>query len=307
MEGNVSWSPDGTEILVGALVISLDGSSLLRLPGPVDRDGLLWPAGPGRASWSPDGSRVAVQSRDHVEGKPDVPTIVLYTVNRDGSDSRVLVVQGGDGNLSPGSGSLPDEDWAASATYHFGGAGPSPEPVDVAGCSNGIAVPSPESHPLLVRDCETLLRMRDSLGSSPPLNWSANRSIGEWTGVGIYTHGTPPAVESVVNGERFDRINIHGPPSAVKSLRLQGPGQGYRHERILTGVIPPEIGLLSSLRVLHLQNNWLGGEVPSQLGNLTELESIDLSNNRLVGCIRADGFRATLDIRHDPSVSICGR
>ena len=43
---NLSWSPDGAEILYGRLVVAADGSSILRLP-------------PGSASRSPDGSRIA--------------------------------------------------------------------------------------------------------------------------------------------------------------------------------------------------------------------------------------------------------
>ena len=91
--GNLSWSPDGSELLwginsphrdgskppLGNLVIRSDGSGFRELPGPG-----------GYASWSPDGSRIAVSPQGH-------PSYVLYTVARDGSDIQVLVDRTGDG------------------------------------------------------------------------------------------------------------------------------------------------------------------------------------------------------------------
>lgn len=98
--GAVTWSPSGSEILVGPYVASVDGSELRLLPGP---DGAPQLIGGDAAhagllsdeysltSWSSDGSRIAVQS-DHQS--------VLYTVARDGSDSRVLVERNDHGSLS---------------------------------------------------------------------------------------------------------------------------------------------------------------------------------------------------------------
>ncbi len=94
-DSSLSWSPDGSELLLSSAwsrpaVINLGEAKLRRLPGPV-----------GSASWSPDGSRIAISSRahDHNEATPK-----LFTVARDGSDGRILVMQDREGNLTPGHG-----------------------------------------------------------------------------------------------------------------------------------------------------------------------------------------------------------
>ena len=99
----VAWSPEGSEILVGPYVASTDGSAILLLPRP---DGAPQPAGSDEAqaglladqysltSWSPDGSRIAIQTTHDSTHRS-----VLYTVARDGSDSKVLVVRDENGDL----------------------------------------------------------------------------------------------------------------------------------------------------------------------------------------------------------------
>ncbi|KAL4184549.1 hypothetical protein AMTRI_Chr10g1620 [Amborella trichopoda] len=51
------------------------------------------------------------------------------------------------------------------------------------------------------------------------------------------------------------------------------------------GVLPMEIGLLSSLQVLDLGTNRLSGSIPSSLGNLSHLRVLDLRGNQFRGSI----------------------
>jgi len=97
----------------------------------------------------------------------------------------------------------------------------------------------------------------DSTGGD---NWTNNtnwkddsRDIGEWFGVGVDRSGR------------------------VISLELSSNG--------LTGSIPPELGRLADLRLLHLAFNSLTGSIPSQLGDLDQLESLILAFNSLTGSI----------------------
>ncbi|MCY3782759.1 MAG: hypothetical protein OXG79_03115 [Chloroflexi bacterium] len=53
----------------------------------------------------------------------------------------------------------------------------------------------------------------------------------------------------------------------------------------LAGVLPPELGQLSKLRVLSTQLNSLTGTVPPELGQLASLEALDLAINDLAGTI----------------------
>lgn len=60
------------------------------------------------------------------------------------------------------------------------------------------------------------------------------------------------------------------------------------NEAQLTGGIPPELGNLTKLRVLYLYGNGLTGNIPPALGQLTSLESLSLRRNRLTGDIPPD-------------------
>ena len=81
----VSWSPDGSRILLIAdhtYLIRPDGSDLRRLNGlPSDYDGVR------PAAWSPDGSRIAIYN----------PNRGIITVSQDGTDLRVLMEIGANG------------------------------------------------------------------------------------------------------------------------------------------------------------------------------------------------------------------
>jgi len=84
-------------------------------------------------------------------------------------------------------------------------------------------------------------------------HWLSDRPLGEWTGV-----------ETGADGR-------------VTGLSLPGNN--------LTGLVPPELGGLSSLAVLDLRANNLTGPVPPELGGLSGLVSLLLSGNDLTGPI----------------------
>ena len=77
----VSWSPDGSAILLRHRVIPVDGTAEWTLHWSHEH-----------TAWSPDGSRIAIHS-----GGPY--GVRLYTVARDGSDGRVLVERDENGEL----------------------------------------------------------------------------------------------------------------------------------------------------------------------------------------------------------------
>ena len=54
----------------------------------------------------------------------------------------------------------------------------------------------------------------------------------------------------------------------------------------LTGMIGPELGVLTRLTELHLNGNQLTGTIPVEFGNLTELQVFDIRNTGL--CVTAD-------------------
>lgn len=55
----------------------------------------------------------------------------------------------------------------------------------------------------------------------------------------------------------------------------------------ITGTIPTEIGLCTSLASLSMTNSTLAGPIPDEIGKLVELRRLWLYNNQLTGAIPA--------------------
>ena len=111
----------------------------------------------------------------------------------------------------------------------------------------------------LALDCTTLLNLKDTLQGTALLNWSRTVQMDQWNG--------------------FTGSNsIAGTPPRVERLWLIG---GVN----LTGIIPPELGSLTTLTALVLSNHQLSENIPPELGNLTNLTDLDLSDNQLSGTI----------------------
>ena len=297
----LSWSPDGSDILIESAVVSLDDSSILVLPGPG-----------GISSWSPDGSRIAISARSAITGVvprsaayhyfdvlPTVPEVVLYTVRRDGSDARVLVKQDGRGNLLAANG-RPLNNGQPVTTIYFDESGrPLSDPFvfDIEQCSNGVVVSNPYGNPGLVRDCKALLQIRDLLGAIFPLNWSTDIHISEWEGIQRFSDS---GVEHLLLRDR-DLTGIipaeFGRLLALNTLNLS--------DNRLHGEIPSELGNLTSLMGLYLSNNELEGEIPAELGDLTGLRELYLSHNRMEGCMPLKIFQNVDRVTYDDHVGPC--
>ena len=141
-------------------------------------------------------------------------------------------------------------------------------------CVTGDAV-TDAGNPELVSDCDTLLAARDTLAGTATLNWSVDTPIAEWDGV-----------------------SLGGTPLRVTGLKLSGHG--------LSGEIPAELGSLTELGALLLQDNQLSGLIPAELGNLSNLERLYLAGNQLTGCI-PDGLRKVRESDlSDLGLSFCG-
>ena len=168
-----------------------------------------------------------------------------------------------------------------------------------ATCSDGIAVSDAANNPGLVSDCETLLVARDTLAGSATLNWSVNSPIADWEGVILA--GSPLRVTELrlhwavligglalfPEGVILSSNQLTGeiPPELGSLAYLEVLHLTYHQ---LSGEIPPELGSLTNLKSLHLRGNELSGEIPSELGSLTNLKSLDLAGNRLSGEIPSE-------------------
>ena len=146
----------------------------------------------------------------------------------------------------------------------------------VESCSRGTVVPNPDDRPELVKDCELLLHIRDTLAGTATLNWSVDTPITDWDGITV--GGTPSRVLRLSLISRGLTGTI--PPTLAELTGLEFLALN-RNE--LTGPIPAELARLSNLSFLTLAINQLSGEIPAGLGNLANLKQLWLKDNQLTG------------------------
>lgn len=245
--GPVMWSPDGEEVWFNsssgglAYTIRPDGSDLKEtIAGGIPKV--------VETAWSPDGLVLAILSVSEDR------QFWLYIVARDGKESQVLARGTADQLVAEHS------DWSDVSK-------------DIAACAEIYS-----GNPGLVRDCQALLMVRDTLAGDALLNWQASVPIQHWQG--IVVAGSPLRVRRLWS-ERNTLTGIIPPElgnlSALEAL--------YLADQRLTGEIPSELGNLSKLNELYLSENELSGSIPTSLGNLVNLKSLMLSRNRLSGSI----------------------
>lgn len=256
--GKVHWSPDGSRILFTkprpwhrelvdddrcwACVVTVNGGLVVEA-APFRTDSIVDhinrpPRIPDVLAWSPDGSRIAVRTRGQD---------LLYTVDRNGNDPRILVPAGE--------------------------AGRSKAEV-IASCSDGLVVPDPENNPGLVEDCRVLLRSRYILGGYVLNFWNPYTPMTQW-GRPVWDNDADLRITSTEPG---------GTPARVESIVVNGTIE-HNGKAYVYGQIPPELGSMSGLETLDMEDNFLRGGIPSELGNLTNLKRLYLGYNQLTGSI----------------------
>ena len=140
----------------------------------------------------------------------------------------------------------------------------------------------------LIRDCRTLIDLKDDLDPNGVLNWLETSDMVHWEGI------FSTADQGVSSIELYESMR-----SDTGMLRLGGTvpaGLGslpnlrfLRMWRLgLTGSIPAELGNLSNLQELRLDQNALTGSIPTGLGRLSKLDYLSFSINQLSGGIPSD-------------------
>ena len=106
----------------------------------------------------------------------------------------------------------------------------------------------------IVGDCAALMNSKDELRGTASLNWSPRLDMESWEGV-------------TIRNKRVVKLDLAN--------------------KVLTGIIPAELGDLSALEYLDLGHNALTGGLPDELGNLANLKRLYLDENKLKGNIPA--------------------
>ena len=268
---NFSWSPDGSQVMWGnspVVLADLDGGNPRTILEGRRRM---------HTAWSPDGTRIAVHATDAGIATTGYSGDVLFTVTSEGRDKRLLV------KLYHGKLVVQESHWEEVFQ-------------DIEACSEGKIVPIPTVNSGLARDCETLLRIRNTLaGEGGDLNWNENNPIRYWNGVMV--EGTPPRVVSLTLSGSINQLNGALPTDIGRLDRLTYLGIVSTQIR---GEIPPELGNLTNLEGLDLFDNQLTGPIPESLGELPNLTKLSLQANQLTGCIPASmANNPDLAISHD--------
>ena len=281
---NVSWSPDGSKIMYGALsVVNVDDGSVV-----LDTQAIRfeWVGSYGTrvvdyenagafplAAWSPDGSRIAMlapvspawqMSYAELESYP-----FMYTMNSDGTDPRILAGWKEGGRVA----------WPVPVRL----------PADVEACSKGVVVPNSEENPGLVEDCRTLL---GDEGSACRLrNGRSRLEFGQWdqrmAGSGTVSGQPLPRVRALyisdfsITGQLYGQI----PPEIGNLEGLRELTIEWTH---INGRIPREIGKLANLESLKVAFTHIGGSIPAEIGNLTNLKRLVLGDSQFSGSIPAE-------------------
>ena len=140
----------------------------------------------------------------------------------------------------------------------------------------------------LIRDCRTLIDLKDALDPNGRLNWSEYQPMVHWDGV--FSSRENGVYQIELYGSMWDGyplLTLNGTvPAGLGSL----PNLRFLKmwDLGLTGSIPAELGNLSNLEELRLDQNALTGSIPTGLGSLGKLTSMGLSINQLSGGIPSD-------------------
>lgn len=134
---------------------------------------------------------------------------------------------------------------------------------------------APEDSP---EDREVLAKLYDALKGenwTNNTNWMSERPIREWHGVTSDASGRVVVLILGLNELTGAIPKELGGLSNLQRLELEN--------NKLTGEMPPELGSLGNLEILLLGFNQLTGEIPPELGSLSNLETLTLSFNQFTG------------------------
>ena len=278
LSGGVAWSPSRTRITfysgTNIVVMNADGTDRTSLPYAMGWE-RMWGAIP---SWSPDETRIVFMSG--FEGNIDEGNYEIYVCEIDGSNLLRLTKSRTD-DWFPA--------WAPDGkaiSYITEGGGIDNEQgglyiVELGPVTATDVAERPiELPPDVAIDKAALLALyaaADGPNWKYSTNWLSDRPLGDWYGVTTDSGGRVIKLELQAN--QLDGLipNELGNLTSLTLLNLSS--------NELPSGIPREFGNLTNLTLLNLRGNALTGPIPIELGNLSKLTVLELSYNSLNGQI----------------------
>ena len=198
------------------------------------------------------------------------------------------------------------ENGTISVTIDTTPLGPPVAALDAAGCTDGTFVDTTANPRVtganndLVEDCQALVAIQNHWAAvAANRKWPSNHNLRNW-GVGTTQKIDTPWPGVTVLNKRVIKLQLqHSHPSGdpinnsssihgtlpAELGNLTGLTSLLLNDNVLIGDIPTELVNLTELVDLYLHTNQLTGTIPTQLGSLTDLGDVDLKNNQLTGTI----------------------
>ena len=128
-------------------------------------------------------------------------------------------------------------------------------------------------------------------------SWTSDLPLGEWFGIETDDNGRVVRVDLQENSLSGTIPGDLGNLTSLKWLFLNNHRATSPTTNRLTGTIPPELGQLTNLESLYLGANPLTGDIPSELAGLVRLKRLGLFASQLSGEIPSSlGDLANLDM-----------
>ena len=181
-----------------------------------------------------------------------------------------------------------DHHYDHAETITFGFRRPLPSGVTV-GSPGTATVTIIDPGTVAMKDREVLEALYEATGGPEwrdRTNWLSEAPRGEWFGVVTDSNGRVTSLALPGNGLSGLIPPALGRLDSLKRLDLRArwdPEAQQWVDNELIGEIPRELTALTNLQELDLRGNELSGEIPPELGDLTNLQVLSLGGNELSG------------------------
>ena len=178
--------------------------------------------------------------------------------------------------------------------------------LDAAGCTDGTFVDTTANPRVLganndlVEDCQALVAIQNHWAAvAANRKWPSSHNLRQW-GVGTTQKIDAPWPGVTITSKRVTELALQHSHSSGDPINSSSSIHGtlpaelgdltaltslLLNDNILIGDIPTDLGNLTNLTDLYLSTNQLTGTIPTQLGSLTDMIDLELNDNQLTGAI----------------------